>query len=171
MNQKALEAAIRSCLLAALPAGWALPVIAGNQPTTQGVEDAGVYFFRISDTKRGWQPRKYSHTLMQTESQWSESDYQFQAQVRDLVEDDAQMLAADVLDVVRSSVSSLTMAESLAALGIGIQRPTDILAPVFVNDEGQFETNANFTVKFSHRRDIMRQAPEAVAELVGIQRF
>src|SRR5690606_33338730 len=103
MNQKALEAAIRTTLLACLPAGWKLPVMAGNQPTGQGRED-GVYFFRIGDGKRGWLSRKYQNDgpdLLLTESQWAESDYQFSALVADDIRADAQWLAGDVLDIVR----------------------------------------------------------------------
>ena len=111
MNQKALEAAIRTTLLDCLPADWALPVIAGNQPTGQGRED-GIYFFRIGDGKRGWLSRKYrsqGDDLLLTESQWAETEYQFSALVADDINDDTQLLAGDVLDIVRSTLSGIVI--------------------------------------------------------------
>lgn len=161
MNQKALESTIRATLLQCLPAGWALPVIAGSQPTGQGRED-GVYFFRIGDGKRGWQGRKYRDDgpdLLLTESQWAETEYQFSALVQDDIKDDAQPLAGDVLDIVRSTLSGIVMAQRLHAQGVGVQRPGSILIPAFINDRNQYDFNPNFSIVFSHRRDITQSVP------------
>ncbi len=161
MNQKALEATIRAVLLECLPAGWALPVIASSQPTGQGRED-GIYFFRIGDGKRGWQGRKYRNDgadLLLTESQWAETEYQFSALVEDDINDDDQLLAGDALDVVRSTLSGIVMAQRLTAMGIGVQRPGNILTPAFVNHHNQYDFNPNFSIVFSHRRDITQVVP------------
>lgn len=161
MNQKALESAIRQDLISSLPTGWTLPVILGNQPTGQGRED-GIYFFRISDGKPGWQGRKYRNlpgALELKETQWTESTYQFQTLVQDDLDDDEQLLAADVLSIVRSTVSGIVMVEKLIRRGIGVQRPTDIITPAFINDQDQFDYNPNFTISFSHRREITQSVP------------
>lgn len=161
MNQKALEAAIRTTMLACLPADWTLPVIAGNQPTGQGRED-GIYFFRIGDGKRGWLSRKYrsqGDDLLLTESQWAETEYQFSALVADDINDDTQLLAGDVLDIVRSTLSGIVMIEKLRAVDIGVQRPGNILTPAFVNHHNQYDFNPNFSIVFSHRRDLTQAVP------------
>lgn len=173
MNQKSLEATIREELLLSLPLGWILPVIAGNQPTGQGREN-GIYFFRISDGKNGWQARKYTDQeehLELTETQWTESQYQFQALVEDDILDDDQLLAADVLSIVRSTLSGIVMVEKLMRKGIGVQRPSDIVTPAFVNDQDQYDYNPNFTISFSHRREITQPVPYTDTVMVkGINR-
>lgn len=173
MNQKALEAAIRLTLLECLPPGWKTPIIAGNQPTGQGRQN-GVYFFRISEGKRGWLSRKYRNQgddLLLTERQWNEPLYQFSALIDDDPRDDAQLLAGDVLDIVRSTVSSIVMVEKLRPLRIGVQRPSDIMTPAFVNDRNQYDFNPNFTVAFSHPRDITQAVPYTdTVEFSGIHR-
>lgn len=173
MNQKALEAAIRITLLECLPPDWKIPIIAGNQPTGQGRQN-GVYFFRISDGKRGWQSRKYRNDgdeLLLTERQWAETLYQFSALVDDDIHDDTQLLAGDVLDIVRSTVSSVVMVEKLIKQGIGVQRPSDIVTPAFVNDRNQYDFNPNFTVAFSHPRDITQAVPYADTVIAGTHRI
>lgn len=173
MNQKKLEATIRLVLLECLPKDWKLPIIAGYQPTGQGRED-GVYFFRINDGKRGWLSRKYSEEdedLRLKETQISESMYQFGALVKDDIRDDDQLLAIDVLDIVRSTISGLVMVESLIEKRIGVQRPTEILNPSFINEKDQFDFNPNFTVIFTHKRDLTQQVPHTETVIQTVQHF
>lgn len=177
MNQKILEGSIRSALIHFLQAqGVTLPVIAGNQPTGQGRTD-GVYFFMMNDAKRGWQSRSYSEVVTQvpailkaTEKQINETMFQFGALVQDDINDDDQLLADDVLSIARSCLSSLPFVESLAKMGIGVQRPTDILNPVFVNEHDQYEFNPNFTIVFTHDRAIEQLVPYTETVVSDIHR-
>ncbi|VFR39275.1 FIG00947889: hypothetical protein [plant metagenome] len=144
------------------------------QPTKQGRVDNGIYFFPINRGKRGWQSRKYQSVgqgLTATETQFNESMYQFQAFVEDDLKDDDQLLAADVLAVVRGVLQSMKFTQAMTAAGIGVQRPTEIVTPSFINDRDNFEFNPNFTVIFSHQRSIT-QATAIIEQVTsGIHRF
>ncbi|URG13034.1 hypothetical protein B2_41 [Stenotrophomonas phage B2] len=159
MNQKPLETIIRAELLAAmatLTPPLDLPVILGNQSTGQGRVN-GVYFFRMADGMRGWQSRRYQETaqgLNVTESQWVETQYQFQALVKNDPLDPDQLLASDVVQIVRSLLGGVNMAERLHSLGVGVQRPSPVLTPWFVNEQNQYDSNPSFTLIFSHRREL-----------------
>ncbi len=158
MKQKQLEATIRGALLSLLAEqGITLPVLAAFQPTKQGRVDDGIYFFPVGRGKRGWQARKYRDdgaALTATESQINESMYQFQAFVEDDLSAPDQLLASDVLAVVRGLLQSMRFTQAMTVAGIGVQRATDIVTPSFVNERDNFEFNPNFTVIFTHHRSI-----------------
>jgi len=158
MRQKWLEATVRGELTRLLgEQGIRLPVLLAFQPTKQGRVDDGIYFFSINRGKRGWQHRKYLQTgvgLCARETQINESQYQFQAFVRDDLNDPDQLLASDVLAVVRGVLQSMSFTATMARAGIGVQRPADIVTPSFVNDRDDFEFNPNFTIIFTHLRSI-----------------
>jgi len=175
MKQKQLEASIRLSLITQLARhGVSFPVIAGFQPTKQGRVKDGIYFFPLNIGKRGWQSRKYvdpADDIVQSETQINESMYQFQAFVQDDVQDSNQLLAADVLAIVRGSLQSLPFVEAMTAAGIGVQRPTDIVNPSFVNEQDQFEFNPNFTIIFTHRRTIEMTTPHVAGTQFDIHRI
>lgn len=169
MNQKDLETLLRAELLAAMAPFLDLPVILGGQSTGQGRED-GVYMFRLADPQRGWQGRKYRPTsdgLELTESQWVESQYQFQALIKNDPSNPDQLLAADVVSIVRTLLGGVTMAERLTRLGVGVQRPSDILTPSFVNEQNQYDSNPSFTIIFTHKRTLTMPVPYADVVTVG----
>ncbi|PWF25058.1 phage gateway protein [Corticimicrobacter populi] len=175
MKQKLLEAAIRSVLMPLLiEQGVSLPVIGAFQPTKQGRVDDGIYFFPINRGKRGWQTRRYhdaGDALTATESQINESMYQIQAFVEDDPEDDDQLLASDVLAIVRGVIQSTKFVQFMTELGIGVQRATEIVTPSFVNDRDQFEFNPNFTVIFTHHRSITQATAHIEQVVPGIHRI
>lgn len=175
MKQKQLEATIRGALLTLLAEqGVDLPVMAAFQPSKQGRVDDGIYFFPVNRGKRGWQSRKYQddgQALTSTESQINESMYQFQAFVEDDVTAPAQLLASDVLAVVRGVVQSMRFTQAMTAAGIGVQRATDIVMPSFVNERDNFEFNPNFTVIFTHHRSITQATAHIEQVVSGIHRI
>lgn len=164
MNQKRLEVAIRSALIDMLSEQQiTLPVIAGFPPDKQGKVDDGVYFFLIGRIKHGWQGRKYvedGDSLINHESQINGYQFQFQAFVEDKGLSDDQLLAEDVLAIVRSVMQSIKFVDLMQAQGIGVQRATDFLSPTFVNDRDNFEHNPNFTIIFTHIRTIHIKTPK-----------
>lgn len=86
MKDKQMRVLIVNELTAGLSrAGINLPVIAGNQPTTQGREDEGLYFFQIADDAAGWQSRSYDTSTLPlmplTDTQIVETQFQVEAQV------------------------------------------------------------------------------------------
>lgn len=175
MKQKSLEAAIRGVLIPLLiEQDVSLPVIGAFQPTKQGRVDDGIYFFPLNRGKRGWQSRRYhdiGDALVATESQINESMYQFQAFVEDDPEDDAQLLASDVLAIVRGVIQSTKFVQFMTGIGIGVQRATEIVTPSFVNDRDQFEFNPNFTVIFTHHRSITQATAHIEQVVPGIHRI
>lgn len=167
MNHIPLDIILRSELLARMAGVLDLPVILGNQTAGQGRTD-GIYFTRIGDGKNGWQHRSYEETngqLILTENQWIESQYQFQALVDENL--NTVLTASDAISITRMIVSSLSFTESLASKGIGVQRPSDVLIPSFVNEKEQFDTNPNFTIIFSHKRELAMTVPHLENTVVG----
>ena len=175
MKQKILESTVRAALLALLAEqGVDLPVLAAFQPTKQGRVDDGIYFFPVNRGKRGWQSRKYRDdgaALTATESQINESMYQFQAFVEDDLADPEQLLASDVLSVVRGVLQSMRFTQVMTAAGVGVQRATDIVMPVFVNERDNFDFNPNFTVIFTHHRNITQATAHIDQVAPGIHRI
>ncbi|WP_313064752.1 phage gateway protein [Achromobacter animicus] len=175
MKQKQLEATIRAALLQLLAEqGISLPVLAAFQPTKQGRVDDGIYFFPVDRGKRGWQSRKYQDdgaALMATESQINEPMYQFQAFVEDDLDAPEQLLASDVLSVVRGVLQSMKFTQAMTAAGIGVQRATDIVTPAFVNERDNFDFNPNFTVIFTHHRNITQATAHIQHVAPGIHRI
>jgi len=161
MNEKALKILLVRELTAGLVrAGITLPVIAGNQPTTQGREDAGIYFFPIADAAAGWQIRNYGTNTLplmpMTDTQIVETTFQVEALVPDDPSDLAQVTALDALHVARMVIGSLPFVEALRADGVGVQRPTNVRTPYFTNDRDQFEMSPSFDFTVSHKRSIIQ---------------
>lgn len=148
MTEKALDAVIRKALLECLPSTWGLPIVLGYQSTPQGRVD-GIYFNRLHDSERGWVEYKYSLDTMET-SQMTESQFQFQALVKNNPKDKNQMTALDAVTAVRLVISSLRFIAILQKAGVGVQRPSNIVQPPLVNEQGNYEIVPSFTVVFSH---------------------
>ena len=144
MNTLDLEKAFRAELIRLL--GASPLIIKGNQDISQGRVDAGVYFWPVSDNFYGWQQRRYINI---TGKMWDKKEYRMvesQYQISSIgktAEDDIKRvaMAAQTLDFVERLQKNYR---------IGVQRVTQILKPVFVNDRGQYEYNPNFTITFTH---------------------
>ncbi|EFF76099.1 phage gateway protein [Achromobacter piechaudii] len=175
MKQKQLEASVRGALLQLLAEQEiSLPVLAAFQPSKQGRVDDGIYFFPVGRGKPGWQSRKYRDdgvALTATESQINESMYQFQAFVEDDLSAPEQLLASDVLSIVRGVLQSMRFTQAMTTAGIGVQRATDIVTPAFVNDRDNFDFNPNFTVIFTHHRNITQATAHIEQVVSGIHRI
>ena len=161
MNDKQLRALIVTQLTAGLVrAGITLPVIAGNQPTTQGREDEGIYFFQIADAASGWQSRTYSPNSLPTmpmqDTQRVETAFQVEALVMDDPASTTSLTALDVLHVARMVIGSLPFVQAMQSSGVGVQNPSNVRAPYFQNDRDQFEMSPSFDFTVSHKRAIIQ---------------
>ena len=160
MNDKPLRILIIEHLTSGLlRAGITVPVIAGNQPTTQGRENDGVYFFQIMDGAAGWQGRSYSVAeplLNMKDTQVLETTFQMQALITEDPESTASLGAIDVLNAARMVIASMPFIESMKLNDIGVQRPTNIRTPFFTNDRDQFEMSPSFDFTVSHKRHIIQ---------------
>lgn len=159
MNDKALRILIVEKLTAGLArAGITLPVIAANQPTTQGRENDGIYFFQISDDPAGWQGRSYSvaEPLLMTDTQVFETQFQVEALVADDPDSTTQLGSIDVLHVVRMVIGSMPFITDMKLNGVGIQRPSMIRTPFYTNDRDQYEMAPSFDFTLTHKKNIIQ---------------
>lgn len=169
MNDKQLQALIRNALLDCLThAGITdLPVIPGNQPSVaQGRVARGVYFWPVSDTARGWQGRTTKTNPATLELETVEAQFvQTQFQVNVFSPDDPNNITAltakDLCNIVRMLVQSLRFVQNMTINGVGVQKPSQVRAPYFVNDLDQYEQNPSFDFVVSHKRLTTQQTHHA----------
>ena len=163
VSQSDFETVLRSLLLAHLPSDFTLPVLRGEQPQREG-RTSGIYFHRIGTTLRGWQARNYAlaspTTLNQTERQITEYLYQFTA----VADSDPH----DYIEVVRMTIASLAFVEDARTRNAGVQRPSNILSPTFVNERGQYEQSPNFTVAFTIQQSATKLTASTDAATIEI---
>lgn len=142
----------------------AFPVLAAFQPTTQGRVPDGVYIHAISDNRYGWQERTDQYDVLtgdqtHTEAQWHESMFQVQGFAQRDPDNLALPTAKDLTDTIAMLMQSQQFRQKLSKEGVGVQRITQVRAPYFVNDQGNFEQNPSFDVTFSHKRVITQTTP------------
>ncbi|XAI95258.1 hypothetical protein [Leptolyngbya phage Lbo-JY16] len=166
MTDSELASLIRQSLLAVME-GQSIdgfPVIGAFQPTTQGRVPDGIYFNPFNDNRYGWQYRtdtydELSGDQTHTESQWHESTFQVQGFARQNPADLTLPTAKDLTDTVAMLMQSQPFRQLLRDQGVGIQRVTQVRAPFFVNDNGNFEQNPSFDITFSHLRTLEQVTP------------
>jgi hypothetical protein len=161
MTDTELAILLRAQLLAGL-ADIGLPdveVIANQQPTSQGRADGqAVYFFKVSDPRRGWQSRRNvmsGDVPRKLEEQNVDSTYQFMALAKQSPSDITAPTASDLLNAASMILSSRSVGRALYAQGVGVQVVGDMRNPYFQNARAQFEASPSFDFTVSHRRSIM----------------
>lgn len=161
MTDEQFRATIRSILLERM-ADVGLTdyrVLAEYQPTSQGRDRNAIYFFTVSDSRHGWQGRKYSFPATAPDGQAVESQQmQTTLQFGAFVTPGGSFTALDLVNDAAMLINSMAFAESAHESGIGVQRVTSIRIPHFKNAEDRFEPSPSFDVTFSYYRSI---APSA----------
>ena len=173
MNDKALQIAIRAALLDCLTEAGVtdLPVIAGNQPrVAQGRVERGCYIWPVSDTPRGWQGKTLKTNPSTFQLETVETQFiQTQFQVNVFAEDDptntTSMTAKDLCNIVRMLIQSYKFTQAMTAVGVGVQLPSPIRAPYFVNDRDQYEQNPSFDFTVSRKIETTQATLEAAPTL------
>src|SRR5690606_26227393 len=172
MNDKPLQILIRKTLLDCLAhAGITdLPVVAGNQPLTQGRLERGVYIWHMGDTPRGFQGRKLKTNpatlqLETVEHQFVQTQFQVNVFSPDNPASETELTAKDICELVRMLVQSLRFVENMTLNGVGVQMPSPVRNPFFVNDQDQFEANPSFDFVVSHKRITNQQTHEATVSM------
>lgn len=169
MNDKQLQALIRNTLLDCLTHAGIndLPVIPGNQPSVaQGRVARGAYFWAISDTARGWQGRATvtnpsTLELETVEAQFVQTQFQVNVFSPDDPNNTTALTAKDLCNIVRMLVQSLRFVQNMTSNGVGVQMPSPVRAPYFVNDLDQYEQNPSFDFVVSHKRLTTQQTHHA----------
>lgn len=151
MNDKALFTAFATGLNEAL-AMYGIPfeVIKGFQPTKQGRVDDGIYYTDLGVVRIGFQQRDYSDDvqgsgLVMTDTLPVAKMIQINTYVKDNPQDMNQITAMDLCEKVAMVVSSWAFVDKMRKHGIGVEKPTEVLQPNFLNEQDQFEANPSFT--------------------------
>lgn len=161
MTDNELAILLRAQLLAGL-ADIGLPdveVIANQQPTSQGrADDPAIYFFKVSDPRRGWQSRRnvmVGDVPRKLEEQNIDTTFQFMALAKQDPANITAPTASDLLNAASMILSSRSVGQALYAQGVGVQVVGDMRNPYFKNANDQFEASPSFDFTVSHRRSIM----------------
>lgn len=177
MTDVELRAFVRAQLLAILPLYGitGVPVIASNQPTSEGrVTGPAIYFHNLDEQREGWQSREYQSTdeaETLTETQILASTMQISV-VAPQTED---LTKAQATDICRAASMALQSRQFLDALkdrfpGSGVRRITAIRRPYIVNDQGQFEMVPSFDVTITHTVQFTTVTPVVTSTRASIHR-
>lgn len=178
MTDVELRILVRAQLLAIMPLyGIAdVPVIASQQPTTEGRETGpAIYFYSLEEQREGWQSRKYERTddaETLTEVQILASTMQISV-VSPQTED---LLLPQATDICRIASIALQSSQFLDALkfqfpGSGVRRITAIRRPYIVNDQGQFEMVPSFDITITHAVQFTTVTPVVTSTQARIHRI
>ncbi len=156
-------------LIATIKAGEATAGIAGTpvaqafQPTQEGVSSAPTaYMHKLFDHPLGspqradvWNGTKIIHT----ETQDYETTFQISALSIQDPNNQEQLTASDILNLVRSILQSMDTITALNAQGVGMLRVDQVRNQPFVDDQGrnEYQPSLDFTVQ--HKQIITSTAP------------
>lgn len=177
MTDVELRSLLRAQLLAIMPLYGitGVPVIAQQQPTTEGrVTGPAIYFYSLDEQREGWQSREYRRTdeaETLTETQIFATTMQISA-VSPQTEDLTQ---AQVTDICCAASMALQSSQFLDALkdqfpGSGVRRVTAVRRPYIVNDQGQFEMVPSFDVTITHTVQFTTVTPVVASTRASIHR-
>lgn len=177
MTDVELRTLLRAQLLAIMPLYGitGVPVIAQQQPTTEGrVTGPAIYFYSLDEQREGWQSREYRRTdeaETLTETQILASTMQISVVAPQT--DDLSLPQAT--DICRAASMALQSSQFLDALkdkfpGSGVRRVTAIRRPYIVNDQGQFEMVPSFDVTITHTVQFTTTTPVVTSAQASIHR-
>lgn len=177
MTDVELRILVRAQLLAIMPlyGVTGVPVIASQQPTTEGRETGpAIYFHSLDEQREGWQSREYRRTdeaETLTETQILATTMQISVAAPQT--DDLSLPQAT--DICRAASMALQSSQFLDALkdqfhGSGVRRVTAIRRPYIVNDQGQFEMVPSFDVTITHTVQFTTTTPVVTSAQASIHR-
>lgn len=178
MNDVQLRSFVRAQLLAIMPLYGisAVPVIASNQPTSEGrVTGPAVYIYSLDEQREGWQSTAYRK--IEDAGQLTESQiYATTMQVSTVALETENLTLPQATDICRAASMALQSQQFLDALatqypGAGVRRVTGIRRPYIVNDQGQFEQVPSFDVTITHTVAFTTTAPEVTSTAHVIHRI
>lgn len=177
MTDVELRIFLRAQLLAIMPLYGVsgVPVIASNQPTSEGRETGpAIYFHALDEQTEGWQSRGYTKpafTGQLTEGQI----YATTMQLSVVAPETDDLTLPTATDICRAASMALQSRQFIDALGeqfpgAGVRRVTTIRRPYIVNDRGQFEMVPSFDVTITHTVQFTTEAPEVTSTKAVIHR-
>ncbi len=134
------------------------------QPTGQGREPKGIYFFPLSDPRYGWQHRKHRYDpatgdQVHTETQIVRTTFQVSGFAEANPLDSAAMTAGDITQLAAMLLVCLPAVEAFRRAGAGVERVTAVRTLFFENDRGQNEAAPSFDITLSHRHILTLRTP------------
>lgn len=177
MTDVELRTLLRAQLIAIMPLYGItdVPVIAQQQPTTEGRETGpAIYFYSLDEQREGWQSRAYERTADDetlTETQIIASTMQISA----VSPQTENLMQPQATDICRAASMALQSSQFLDALknqfpGSGVRRITAIRRPYIVNDQGQFEMVPSFDVTITHTIKFTTTTPVVTSAKASIHR-
>ena len=141
------------------------PLAQAFQPTQQGVNTGPTaYLYKIYDVALGSPQRsdvwnQTSETIVHTETQEYETTFQISALSTQDPNNQNQLTASDILNLIRSILQSTSTIAALAAQGVGMLRVHDIRNTPFVDDRGRNEYSPSLDFTVQHKQIITSTAP------------
>ncbi|MCQ9426681.1 hypothetical protein NRB16_24480 [Pseudomonas sp. LJDD11] len=170
MTENQLKALLRKTLLDGLLAQGIndVPVINGYQPTGQGREPKGLYFFPLAEPGYGWQYRKdrydpASGEQIHSETQLVRSTFQIAGFAEANLQDASVLTAQDITGLAAMLLVSASAITALRRGGAGVERVTAIRTLFIENDQGRNEATPSFDITLTHKRTLTQRAPSIEA--------
>lgn len=166
-----LDNPLITLLIATIIAGEAIAGISGTpvqqafQPTQQGVPSgANIFTYKIGDHPLGTAERsdRYDQptdTIIHTETQDYETTFQFSALSIQDPDNQSQYTASDILNLVRSILTSTASIASLQEQGVGILKIEQVRDANFVDDYGRNEYGPSLDFTVQHKQVIVSTSP------------
>ena len=177
MTDVELRILLRAQLLAIMPLYGitGVPVIAQQQPTTEGRETGpAIYFYSLDEQREGWQSRDYERTD-ETETLTETQIFATTMQISAVAPQTEDLTQAQATDICRAASMALQSSQFLDALkdqfpGSGVRRVTAVRRPYIVNDQGQFEMVPSFDVTITHTVQFTTTTPVVTSAQASIHR-
>lgn len=179
MTDLELRIFLRAQLLAIMPLYGVsgVPVIASNQPTSEGRETGpAIYFHALDEQAEGWQSRNYQRGEDGETGELTEGQiYATTMQLSVVAPETDDLTLPTATDICRAASMALQSRQFIDALGeqfpgAGVRRVTTIRRPYIVNDRGQFEMVPSFDVTITHTVQFTTEAPEVTSTKALIHR-
>jgi hypothetical protein len=178
MTDVELRTFLRAQLLAIMPLYGitGVPVIASNQPTSEGRETGpAIYFHSLDEQREGWQSRQYDRDLIDQGRQTESQIFASTMQVSVLAPETANLTLPQATDICRAASMALQSRQFIDAMAeqypdAGVRRITAVRRPYIVNDAGQFEMVPSFDVTITHTVKFITTAPEVDSTRAVIHR-
>lgn len=177
MTDVELRTLVRAQLLAIMPLYGitGVPVIAQQQPTTEGRETGpAIYFYSLDEQREGWQQKNYRETG-DLATQSDKQIYATAMQISVVAPQTDDLSLPQATDICRAAAMALQSSQFLDALkdqfpGSGVRRITAIRRPYIVNDQGQFEMVPSFDVTITHTVQFTTVTPVVASTRASIHR-
>lgn len=132
-------------------------ITAGNQPVQQGANTAPtIYFYKITDHAYGFMKNNdeydpMSDTIIKTQQQWYEADFQVNAWVTIDPSNVSAYTASDLVNATAFILNDDNTVTQLNQNNIGIYRISDMRNPYITNEYSRYQASPSFDFTLTHK--------------------